>query len=98
MSAFAIFFIVVTIGYILYYAAIITIDMHAKPKGEASSTEDIDNSDMGPVEDAPPDEADGDPSDDPQDEPAEDITPGEGDSDYGNGEYSQQVRDAFNGL
>jgi len=37
MSPFLIFFIVVTIGYVIYYAAIITIDMNAKPK-EAVST------------------------------------------------------------
>lgn len=43
MSAFTIFAIVVTICYVIYYAAIITIDMNAKPKDEVDNTETIDN-------------------------------------------------------
>lgn len=42
MSAFTIFAIVVTVGYILYYAAIITIDLNSKPKGESSNEETVD--------------------------------------------------------
>lgn len=39
MSPFLIFFIVVTIGYVLYYAAIITMDMNAKPKDAVTQGE-----------------------------------------------------------
>lgn len=41
MSPFLIFAIVLTIGYVLYYAAIITMDMNAKPKSGASAEENI---------------------------------------------------------
>ena len=41
MSAFVIFVIVLTLGYILYYAALITIDMTAKQKSEAVMEETI---------------------------------------------------------
>ena len=41
MSAFVIFVIVLTLGYILYYAAMITIDMTAKQKSEAVMEETI---------------------------------------------------------
>ncbi len=41
MSPFLIFAIVLTIGYVLYYAAIITMDMNAKPKSGASTEENI---------------------------------------------------------
>ena len=42
MSAFVIFVIVLTLGYILYYAALITIDMTAKQKSDAVTEETID--------------------------------------------------------
>ena len=42
MSAFLIFVIVLTLGYILYYAALITIDMTAKQKSDAATEETID--------------------------------------------------------
>ena len=42
MSAFVIFVIVLTLGYILYYAALITIDMTAKQKSDAATEENID--------------------------------------------------------
>lgn len=41
MSPFLIFAIVLTIGYVLYYAAIITMDLNAKPKSGASAEENI---------------------------------------------------------
>lgn len=41
MSPFLIFAIVLTIGYVLYYAAIITMDLNAKPKFGASAEENI---------------------------------------------------------
>lgn len=41
MTPFLIFAIVLTIGYVLYYAAIITMDLHAKPKDGASVEENI---------------------------------------------------------
>ena len=41
MSTFVIFVIVLTLGYILYYAAMITIDMTAKSKTEAAMEETI---------------------------------------------------------
>ena len=41
MSTFVIFVIVLTLGYILYYAAMITIDMTAKQKSEAVMEETI---------------------------------------------------------
>ena len=42
MSTFVIFVIVLTLGYILYYAAMITIDMTAKQKSDAATEETID--------------------------------------------------------
>lgn len=42
MSTFVIFVIVLTLGYILYYAALITIDMTAKQKSDAATEETID--------------------------------------------------------
>jgi hypothetical protein len=42
MSTFIIFVIVLTLGYILYYAAMITIDMTAKQKSDAATEETID--------------------------------------------------------
>ena len=42
MSTFIIFIIVLTLGYMLYYAAMITIDMTAKEKSEAATEETID--------------------------------------------------------
>ena len=41
MSTFVIFAIVLTLGYILYYAAMITIDLTAKPKTEGAAEETI---------------------------------------------------------
>lgn len=41
MSPFLIFAIVLTIGYVLYYAAIITMDLNAKPKSGVSAEENI---------------------------------------------------------
>lgn len=41
MSPFLIFTIVLTIGYVLYYAALITMDLHVKPKDGASAEENI---------------------------------------------------------
>ena len=41
MSPFIIYAIVLTIAYILYYATMITMDMHAKDKQESSQTENI---------------------------------------------------------
>ena len=41
MSTFVIFVIVLTLGYILYYAAMITIDMTAKQKSDAVMEETI---------------------------------------------------------
>lgn len=43
MSAFAIFAIVVTLCYVIYYAAIITLDMNAKPKDIHDDSVIIDN-------------------------------------------------------
>ena len=48
MSAFTIFFIVVTLLYVIYYAAIITIDMNAKPKSESDNSETMDTEGMVP--------------------------------------------------
>jgi len=45
MSPFLIFLIVVTLGYVIYYAAIITIDMNAKPKDAVSSGETMETPD-----------------------------------------------------
>lgn len=42
MSPFFIFFIIVTICYIIYYAAIITIDLNTKPKTSTESSETVD--------------------------------------------------------
>ena len=42
MSTFVIFIIVLTLGYVLYYAAMITFDLTAKKKSEAASEETID--------------------------------------------------------
>ena len=39
MSPFIIYAIVLNIAYILYYATIITMDMHAKPKDAENQTE-----------------------------------------------------------
>lgn len=39
MSPFLIFFIVVNLAYVLYYAAIITMDMHARPKDAVTTGE-----------------------------------------------------------
>ena len=41
MSPFIIYAIVLNIAYILYYATIVTMDMHAKPKGAENQTETI---------------------------------------------------------
>ena len=41
MSPFIIYAIVLNIAYILYYATIITMDMHAKPQGAENQTETI---------------------------------------------------------
>ena len=41
MSPFIIYAIVLNIAYILYYATIITMDMHAKPKDAENQTETI---------------------------------------------------------
>ncbi|MGN0052109.1 MAG: hypothetical protein ACI37N_13105, partial [Prevotella sp.] len=41
MSTFVIFAIVLTLGYILYYAAMITIDMTARKKSDAATEETI---------------------------------------------------------
>lgn len=41
MSPFIIYAIVLTIAYILYYATMITMDIHAKDKQESSQTENI---------------------------------------------------------
>ncbi len=41
MSPFLIFAIVLTIGYVLYYAALITMDLNAKPKSGANAEENI---------------------------------------------------------
>lgn len=41
MSPFLIFAIVLTIGYVLYYAAVITMDLHTKPKAGVSAEENI---------------------------------------------------------
>ena len=41
MSPFIIYAIVLNIAYILYYATIITMDMHAKPQGTENQTETI---------------------------------------------------------
>ena len=41
MSTFVIFAIVLTLGYILYYAAMITIDMTTRQKSDASTEETI---------------------------------------------------------
>ena len=41
MSTFVIFAIVLTLGYILYYAAMITIDMTARQKFDAATEETI---------------------------------------------------------
>lgn len=41
MSGFVIFLIVLTIAYILYYAAIITIDLTAKPKDDSGKEETL---------------------------------------------------------
>jgi len=42
MSTFVIFVIVLTLGYILYYAALITIDLTARQKSDAATEETID--------------------------------------------------------
>jgi hypothetical protein len=42
MSTFVIFIIVLTLGYVLYYAAMIAFDLTAKKKSEAASEETID--------------------------------------------------------
>lgn len=41
MTPFLIFAIVLTIGYVLYYAALIAMDLHAKPKDGVSAEENI---------------------------------------------------------
>lgn len=41
MNGFVIFLIVLTIGYVLYYAAIITIDLTAKPKDDGKKEETL---------------------------------------------------------
>lgn len=46
MSGFVIFLIVLTIGYVLYYAAIITIDLTAKPKDDGKKEETLAMGDM----------------------------------------------------
>lgn len=46
MNAYVILIIVLTIGYILYYAAMITIDLFAKPKDEGRKEETISAGDM----------------------------------------------------
>ena len=46
MSGFVIFLIVLTIGYVLYYAAIITIDLTAKPKDDGKKEENLAMGDM----------------------------------------------------
>lgn len=50
MSPFVIFVIVLTIGYVLYYAAMITIDLTAKSKSEASAEETISTETLQDVE------------------------------------------------
>lgn len=45
MSTFIIFIIVLTLGYVLYYAAMITIDLTAKEKSETVTEETIDADD-----------------------------------------------------
>ena len=53
MSTFVIFAIVLTLGYILYYAAMITIDMTARKKSDAATEETINTdgfSDAEPVD------------------------------------------------
>lgn len=79
MSAFTIFLIVVTIGYVLYYAAIITIDLNAKPKGDGMNEESVDTADLvSDVQDQPSDddelydEHDSDGQDESQDDYHED--------------------------
>ena len=63
MSAFTIFFIVVTLLYVIYYAAIITIDMNAKPKSESDNSETMDTEGMVP-------DSDGTEASEDDDEPA----------------------------
>ena len=46
MSPFVIFLIVLTIAYMLYYAAMITIDLTAKPNDDEAKEETLDTSDM----------------------------------------------------
>lgn len=46
MNGFVIFLIVLTIGYVLYYAAIITIDLTAKPKDDGKKEETLAMGDM----------------------------------------------------
>ena len=54
MSPFIIYAIVLNIAYILYYATLITMDMHAKPKDEGSHTESIPVEDHHEAEDQEP--------------------------------------------
>ncbi len=43
MTPFAIFAFVLTFGYFIYFAVIITLDLHAKPAdGQKNEEEDID--------------------------------------------------------
>ena len=51
MSTFIIFIIVLTLGYVLYYAAMITIDLTAKEKSETVTEETIDADDEDDDED-----------------------------------------------
>lgn len=46
MSPFIIYLIVLTVAYLLYYIALITIDLHSKPKRENEEEETLDTSDM----------------------------------------------------
>lgn len=54
MSPFIIYVIALTVAYILYYTAIITLDMHSKPKTEGEVEETFDTSDMGETSDEEP--------------------------------------------
>lgn len=51
MSAFTIFFLVVTFLYVLYYAVIITLDLNAKPKTDGTQVETVDTEGMIPDND-----------------------------------------------
>ena len=51
MSTFVIFVIVLTLGYMLYYAAMITIDLTAKQKSESATEETIDTEGMSDADD-----------------------------------------------